>query len=544
MPEPAPRRLGRRGRLLGEFFALSANWVPVALAAGLTTLDWASPRGKLLLYGDATAHMMIARRMVDSLTPGLSQWGSVWLPLPHLLDAALIRIPDFWRTGLAGALISLLSLVLGTWMLHRLVKREAGALAAGWAAACFCLNPGLLYLAVTPMADVVYMACFIGLVDQCSVYAHRSRRRAERRLRPPLGIAWAAGGFALAAAMTRYDGWFVLPFACLALALGAASLAEACAAGARFLLVSVAGPVFWLVYNWFYYDDALDFLRGPYSARQIYARALRQGGARYPGDHAFFTALHYYLRTAATDCSTLLLGLGLLGTITWLAAPRRRLALGLLLLPLPWYVWAMYAGNVPIFIPALWPHSYYNSRYGLELLPAAAVFSGLAVGAGWTWLHQRRPGWATAAVAAVALALAASFAVMLGGDGPLVYAEAVHNAPARLQMERQLALALEGEPGRPRRPQDRVLMYLGDYPGALADDNIPLRQVVNESNFLLFQDALAAPQKYVDWVIIERHTEIDKLINRAALARYFQPVVKISVTGQPDISVYRKQGAP
>ena len=39
----------------------------------------------LLLYGDAVAHINIARRVFDSRTPGLLQLGTVWLPLPHLL---------------------------------------------------------------------------------------------------------------------------------------------------------------------------------------------------------------------------------------------------------------------------------------------------------------------------------------------------------------------------------------------------------------------------------------------------------------------------
>src|SRR5215472_6322692 len=43
-------------------------------------------RDAILLYGDAVAHINIARRVFDSRTPGLFQLGTVWLPLPHLLD--------------------------------------------------------------------------------------------------------------------------------------------------------------------------------------------------------------------------------------------------------------------------------------------------------------------------------------------------------------------------------------------------------------------------------------------------------------------------
>ena len=45
---------------------------------------WCSSRGYTLYYGDAEAHLNIARRILDSRTPGPEQLGTVWLPLPHL----------------------------------------------------------------------------------------------------------------------------------------------------------------------------------------------------------------------------------------------------------------------------------------------------------------------------------------------------------------------------------------------------------------------------------------------------------------------------
>ena len=35
-------------------------------------------------------------------------------------------------------------------------------------------------------------------------------------------------------------------------------------------------------------------------------------------------------------------------------------------------------GSVPIYIPVWYPFSYYNVRYGLELLPVFAVFPAIA----------------------------------------------------------------------------------------------------------------------------------------------------------------------
>lgn len=93
------------------------------MAGGLTCL-WALFNHRLLLYGDATAHLAIARRMVDSATPGLAQWGTVWLPLPHLLMAPLVWFLPLWRNGLAGAVPSWLALDAAT-VVRETVQRLA-----------------------------------------------------------------------------------------------------------------------------------------------------------------------------------------------------------------------------------------------------------------------------------------------------------------------------------------------------------------------------------------------------------------------------------
>ena len=65
-------------------------------------------RGYLLLYGDAVAHLGIARRILDSRNPGLVQLGGVWLPLPHLLMLPFVQKMEWWQNGLAGAWPSLI----------------------------------------------------------------------------------------------------------------------------------------------------------------------------------------------------------------------------------------------------------------------------------------------------------------------------------------------------------------------------------------------------------------------------------------------------
>jgi len=61
----------------------------------------------------ARAHLVVARRVFDSLTPGWQQVGAVWLPLPHLLNALPVQIDWLYRTGFSAIAISIASMALG-----------------------------------------------------------------------------------------------------------------------------------------------------------------------------------------------------------------------------------------------------------------------------------------------------------------------------------------------------------------------------------------------------------------------------------------------
>src|SRR5579859_5051366 len=79
-------------------------------------------RGEVLLYGDAIAHINIARRVFDSQTPGLLQLGTVWLPLPHLLMIPFLISLRMWQTGAGGSIASMAAYVFGIVGIFRLTR--------------------------------------------------------------------------------------------------------------------------------------------------------------------------------------------------------------------------------------------------------------------------------------------------------------------------------------------------------------------------------------------------------------------------------------
>jgi hypothetical protein len=130
-------------------------------------------QGDLLLYGDAVAHINIARRVFDSRTPGLLQLGTVWLPLPHLLMIPFLLSNWAWQTGVGGSIPSLAAYVLGAVGVFRLVRGAVGfpsrpdtavRIAAWIAVLIYVGNPNLIYLQTTAMTEPLYLALFIWMV--------------------------------------------------------------------------------------------------------------------------------------------------------------------------------------------------------------------------------------------------------------------------------------------------------------------------------------------------------------------------------------------
>ena len=110
--------------------------------------------GLTLAHYDARAHLVVARRVFDSLTPGWQQVGAVWLPLPHLLNALPVQIDVFYRSGVSGVAISIASMAVAVWAIATLIERATDSRAGGVvAAALLMLNPDVLYLQSTPMTE-------------------------------------------------------------------------------------------------------------------------------------------------------------------------------------------------------------------------------------------------------------------------------------------------------------------------------------------------------------------------------------------------------
>ena len=143
-----------------EVFAVLACCALGSLAA----IVWSWQHDAMLNYGDAIAHLHIARRVIDSHRPGLTQLGSVWLPLPHLLMIPFVAVYPWWANGVAGMIPSALAYLAACAGLYRLARRWMQPLSSALALAFFAGNPNLLYLQTTALTEPLFLCELIWIV--------------------------------------------------------------------------------------------------------------------------------------------------------------------------------------------------------------------------------------------------------------------------------------------------------------------------------------------------------------------------------------------
>ena len=505
--------------------------------------------GDLLLYGDAVAHINIARRVFDSRTPGLLQLGTVWLPLPHLLMIPFLLSDSAWQSGIGGSIPSMVAYALGTAGIFRLVRSAltvnsqpdiAARIAAWLSAIIYAANPNLIYLQIIAMTESLYLALFIWAVVYFQDFVQESSRAAGDQDMASSSLM-KCGVCLAGACLTRYDGWFLTAAMCVA-ALGVVLKSKANhqvmrRSFVKFVLLAAAAPALWLAYNAIIYRNPLEFANGPYSARVI---EQKSGSHSHPGSHDLTVAFSYFLKSAELNMAEgnwqkLWVVLFLIGTIAIVILHRRLWPFLLLLVPLPFYMLSIAYSGVPIYLPVWWPFSLYNVRYGLQLLPAFSVAAAVTT---YFLLTVARNKIAKTAVVSAAIILVASYASVWRAQ-PVCFREAWVNSRTRVVLETELASNLK------KLPHDStLLMYLADHVGALQHAGIALRRTINEGNHRpwkepldvegLWERALANPSQYVDFVVALDGDPVALGVQKQGLSS----MLVIRTVGQPAATIY------
>jgi hypothetical protein len=498
------------------------------LILGVTcaSLHFFYTRGLSNLYGDGLAHMEGARRIFDSITPGYEEIGSVWLPLYHLICAPL-AINDFlWRTGLAGGLVSSAAFALIAYLLFRLGAEINRNLAAGLVAlAGVLLCPNLLYLASTPLTEPLALLWSVLVAYALFRYSQSG--------------SWKAlAGAAVAAFMgtlTRYEGWNVLPFATvLVILIHPFPWRQRIIRASFFAGVAGTGPLLWLIHNAYRFQNPLEFYNGRGSAKDIYAHQMATTAFAYPTDGSLLLSARFYLEDLKLVIGVWALELAVLGLVAWFASLResRRAAVAVLfLIPLPFYIQAMAHAAIPLYVPTLFPHTYYNLRYGMAMMAAVALFPS------FVFSPRLGKGLRITLLILFLAVLGRQFA-HLTAAGPrelAVVKEGILNTPCRAQRQRAIIEFLRG-----RYDGKRVLVASGKWPCVMPEEGIYFGNTLSNLNRKYWARLQTEPEKWVEWIIRGDGDSVDSLMQAYPQAfRNYEVVDQGTFQGEGSFKIYR-----
>jgi hypothetical protein len=497
---------------------------------GIFTALRYSSLGLTLSHYDARGHLVVARRIFDSITPGWQQIGAVWLPLPHLLNALPVQIDTFYRTGASAVAVSVASYAIATgaiaWIIAALTESWLAAVAG---ALVFALNPNVLYLQSTPMTEPLLAALTVASIALLIAYCEQvvapkdpplgtnapdvganlsglqngaelrvgsrttvQTRRSVESLNPTTTTtsspsATLVGWTLILACMTRYEAWPVtiagLVAAAWAVWRGGVLWSAALRAVGRVAIYPIAAIVGFSVFS--------RIVVGAWFANGFFVPENPAQG--HPVDSIRLIVWGVNELSGRWLVGAALLGGAILVAYVLFARNRALSVLPLALLGMAAVPWSAFIDGHP-----------YRIRYMVPLIAVQALFAGVAAGS-----------WQRARVALTGVLLLITVLELRPFDlsAPMV-AEAQWDRPNFAPRDAVARCLRDGYRG------DSIMASmgsLGHYMQDLAKAGFSIRDFLHEGNGDIWLNALYTPRPYAGWILIEEKAEGGDML--AAIAR-------------------------
>ncbi|MEZ4670208.1 MAG: glycosyltransferase [Anaerolineae bacterium] len=504
--------------------------------------------GDLLIYKDASSHLGIARLLFDNTRPGLAHLGGVWLPLPHLLMAPFSAVESLWRTGLAGACISMPSYVLTSVFIflgaRRLTKND---LASFVGALVFILNPNVLYLQSTPLTESL---AAVTITAACYYFLAWTQEDKPKHL-----ILMALATFL--ATLSRYDGWslaagftVLVPIVSL---LKQRNRFRAEANTIVFVLIGSLGIIIWILWCWVILGDPLYWQRSEYSSQAQQAHLILSNQAYTY--HDVFQSIRYFSVLTAITIGPAAFALSVVGLLVYLF--QRKISIASLagaafLIPFAFYIFSLYSGQavvyMPEIVPADSPYQIFNTRFGMVGVPPAAIFIAVLI----AFISAKLPGilqrlkLGNRPLYRYGFAAACSF--MIVGQSVAVSNYGITSLE-------------DGQFGHSCQPNQTIVDYLSEYydGGKILLDTyvnsrlylmgpvagVNFRDIVYQGTGSIWERALRDPASVVDWVVAVPGSEDDKVAKAIDLdGLLFNAQFTLIMKDKWDLALYRRSDLP
>jgi hypothetical protein len=448
---------------------------------------WFFRLGLTLSYNDARSHLNIARRVVESLQPGAAQFGSVWLPLFHILEIPFIWNDFLWRTGIAGSIVSMTAYVIGGVILALLTKElRFNRTATYIAVIVYAFNPNLLFLQTTPMTESLLITLSLGAVYFIVKWSKEF----------DIKYLISSAILVFLATLTRYDGWFLCFFMAIFIYIVCAKKYTKQFAQGNFILFCTAagfGILLWALWNLLIFNDPLYFAFGEFSAHSQQELVEEEGRLLSKGNLPYSTFL--YLLTLKDNIGIWLSLLSIAGAYLFFSykkiPTRVKFAAGLLAVPLIFNILSLFIGHSVIHLPYVAPYTWFNVRYGLLILPAVAVAIG--------FLAYR----SKMATILIIIALFLQTYIVYSTNNVITIQDGVRGASGDFLDDVGKWISANVDDGL-------ILVAASSNDGLLFIAQKPMSQFITEGAQKYWKESIKDPRKHAKWVVMQKGDLVDR----------------------------------
>lgn len=494
------------------------------LFIGILSANYFYHKGLITAYGDASSHLNIARRVVDSLTPGFAQLGNSWLPFIHVSYLPFIWNDFLWYTGLAGTIPTVIYFAIACTFLYKLTAefwndRKAGLLAVF----VFITIPSVLYFAVVPMFEMPFMMTVI--LSTYFFYKYIETNKYH--------FLAIAGFFTGLAGFTWYPGWAMPPVFLLILILKILiedkktfsdliknfkqSLVEKWdkveGFGLIYAIPAFSGIVGWLIWNWILWGNPIDFLINEWSAGVGSTTNVLASTSLLELILTMGIAIEKYFIASCHMVGVPLVIYSLIGFIFLIICKQKSTieklsVIGLLSFSAIFLFVLIFVTVKYIVIPEL-DNGWFNVRYALPTALFIAVFSSSLI----VLIKNKFKFFGT-----ILLCILIFFGLTNLTQGflqndqyPLRYPDALYYIKNRLIECPDLKYCnpnkknLAAEFLRNNYDGGKILLTIGDLNYLIRESRISFKEIICEANKgekWNFYDVLKAPWNYTGWIIM------------------------------------------